>query len=84
MKDEAVFSMQDLKRIIDAGHGRERPRRDHRTMLRRLWDAEHLSVISTKVTKDDARKFRRLCYSLGETPYSMLQAFVLECMKRKR
>ena len=84
MNEMPDFDMRDLVRSMDERHGRERPRRDHRTMLRRLWDAEHLSVLSTKVTTDDARRFRRLCYSMGETPYSMLQAFVLECVKRKR
>lgn len=76
----------ELRGLIDGdgGHCRERPRRDRRTMLRRLWDAEHLSVLSTKVTTDEARRFRRLCASVGETPYAVIKRWVQDALGGKR
>ena len=71
--DAEIAAVMDT---VDGRHGRERPRRDHRTTLRRIWDAEHLTVLSTKVSKADAKRFRAACWEHGRTPYSVLQAFV--------
>lgn len=51
---------------------------------RRAWDAEHLAVLETKVTKADAQRFRRLCASVGETPYAVIKRWVLDALGNKR
>ena len=41
------------------------------------WDARNLQTVSTHVTREQAAQFRRACSSLGASPYSVLQKFVL-------
>ena len=41
------------------------------------WDARNLQTVSTHVTREQAAQFRRACSTLGASPYSVLQKFVL-------
>ena len=43
------------------------------------WDARNLITVSTHVTREQAAQFRRACSSIGASPYSVLQKFVLSC-----
>ena len=66
----------------DDGHGRERPRRDHRTMLRRAWDAAHLRSVGCKLSEPVAARFKRLCDDAGLTRYEVLRRCVMDLLQR--
>lgn len=41
------------------------------------WDAREMRTATTKVRREAYEEFRRLCRARGETPYSVLQGFLL-------
>lgn len=51
-----------------SGYGRDRQAR---------WDAREMRTATTKVRREVYEEFRRLCQERGETPYSVLQGFLL-------
>ena len=53
-----------------AGSGFERDRQAR-------WDAREMRTATTKVRREVYEKFRALCQEQGETPYSVLQGFLL-------
>lgn len=51
-----------------SGYGRDRQAR---------WDAREMRTATTKVRRETYDLFRKLCQKQGETPYSVLQGFLL-------
>lgn len=51
-------------------------REARRQRQRREWDKLHLATVSTRVTVDEGRRFRRLCRALRTTRYKVLAAHV--------
>lgn len=51
-------------------------REARRQRQRREWDKLHLATVSTRVTVDEGRRFRRLCRALRTTRYKVLAAYV--------
>lgn len=51
-------------------------REARRKRQRREWDKLHLATVSTRVTVDEGRRFRRLCRALRTTRYKVLAAHV--------
>lgn len=72
--------MEELEK--NDGHGRERPRRDHRTMLRRAWDEAHLRSVGCKLPVDTAERFKRMCDEAGLTRYEVLRRCVMDLLQR--
>lgn len=77
-----IFDFLDETDSGDSAPRRERPRRDHRTMLRRAWDAEHLCSVGCKLPVATARRFKRMCDDAGMTRYAVLQAAILDLLQR--
>lgn len=55
---------------VGAGSGYSRDRQAR-------WDAREMRTATTKVRREVYEKFRALCQERGETPYSVLQGFLL-------
>ena len=55
---------------VGAGSGYDRDRQAR-------WDAREMRTATTKVRRETYDLFRRLCQEQGETPYSVLQGFLL-------
>lgn len=74
----------ELRGLLDEddGHGRERPRRDHRTMLRRAWDEKHLRSVGCKLSVSVAARFKRMCDDAGLTRYEVLRRCVMDLLQR--
>lgn len=47
-----------------------------RVSSRRAWDKANLRTVSTKLTVDEDRRFRRYCQACGMTRYEVLQGLV--------
>lgn len=47
-----------------------------RVKQRRAWDAANLRTVSTKLTVDEDRRFRRYCKACGMTRYEVLQDLI--------
>ena len=70
-----------LTALLDGMSG-EQPRRDHRTMLRRAWDAAHLRSVGCKLSAPVAARFKRLCDDAGLTRYEVLRRCVMDLLQR--
>lgn len=55
---------------VGAGSGYSRDRQAS-------WDAKEMRTATTKVRREVYERFRRLCQEQGETPYGVLQGFLL-------
>lgn len=70
----------ELQALLD-GDG-PRPRRDHRTMLRRAWDEKHLRSVGCKLSAPVAARFKRMCDDAGLTRYEVLRRCVMDLLQR--
>lgn len=61
---------------------KKRQRERKRTRLRRMWDAKHLESVGCKLPTDTAQRFKRYCDDLGMTRYAVLQAAVVDMLRR--
>lgn len=52
---------------------KQQDRIDRRTEQRRSWDARRYKTVSCRVPVETARRFQRLCYRHGKTPYRALK-----------
>lgn len=71
-----------LTALLDSMNGKAKPRRDHRTMLRRAWDAEHLRSVGCKLSEPVAARFKRMCDDAGLTRYEVLRRCVMDLLQR--
>ena len=81
-EDDLELRLTALLDGMDDGHGRERPRRDHRTMLRRAWDEKHLRSVGCKLSVSVAARFKRMCDDAGLTRYEVLRRCVMDLLQR--
>lgn len=51
-----------------------------RQRQRREWDGQNLATVSTRVSADEGRRFRRLCRDLGTTRYKVLAGYVRQML----
>lgn len=77
-----IFDFLDETDSGDSAPRRERPRRDHRTMLRRAWDEAHLRSVGCKLPVDTAERFKRMCDEAGLTRYEVLRRCVMDLLQR--
>ena len=71
-----------LTTLLDDLSGGAKPRRDHRTMLRRAWDAAHLRSVGCKLSAPVAARFKRLCDDAGLTRYEVIRRCVMDLLQR--
>ena len=78
------WNERDLIAIEDAASTESGSRGRHRPPARSRWDHKHMTTMTTKVRRRDAREIRAYCQINGTTVYHLLHKYLMDWLRQQR